>query len=93
MIDATENNNVEAPRRKTLKGRVVSDKMNKTITVAVDRKKRHPLYEKIMNRTKKYMVHDHKDEAGIGDLVIIEETRPLSKRKRWRLSKILEKAQ
>jgi small subunit ribosomal protein S17 len=93
MSEATENTNIEAPRRKLLKGRVVSDKMNKTITVAVDRKKRHPLYEKILTRTKKYLVHDHKDEAGVGDLVLIEETRPLSKKKRWRLSRILEKAQ
>jgi small subunit ribosomal protein S17 len=93
MSEAAENTNIKIPRRRTMKGRVVSDKMNKTITVAVDRKKRHPLYEKIMNRTKKYLVHDYKDEAGVGDFVLIEESRPLSKRKRWRLAKILEKAQ
>ncbi len=93
MSEATENTTVKAPIRRTLKGRVVSDKMDKTIVVAVDRKKKHPLYDKILKRTKKYLAHDRSGEAGIGDRVLIEETRPLSKRKCWRLLKILEKAQ
>ena len=93
MNETTENTEIKAPRRKTLKGRVVSDKMDKTIVVAVDRRKKHPLYTKIINVTKKYMAHDYKGEAGIGDFVLIEETRPISKRKRWRLVEILEKAQ
>jgi small subunit ribosomal protein S17 len=93
MNEATENTEIKAPRRKTLKGRVVSDKMEKTIVVAVDRRKKHPLYSKIIKVTKKYMAHDYKGDAGIGDLVMIEETRPLSKRKSWRLVEILEKAE
>jgi small subunit ribosomal protein S17 len=92
MSEATESRIPKTPQRRTLKGQVVSDKMDKTIVVAVDRRKRHPLYDKIITRTKKYLAHDGKGEAGIGDLVMIEETRPLSKRKRWRLLKILEKA-
>ncbi len=92
MSDGTEKT-TEAPRRRTLKGRVVSDKMDKTIVVAVDNKKRHPLYEKIVTRTKKYLAHDREGAAGVGDFVMIEETRPLSKRKCWRLIKILEKAE
>jgi len=92
MSETTENTTVKAPRRKTLKGNVVSDKMEKTIIVAVKRKKKHPSYDKIITLTKKYLAHDYKGEAGIGDFVLIEETRPLSKRKRWRLVSILEKA-
>ena len=92
MNEATENKEIKIPRRKTLRGYVVSDKMDKTIVVTVDRKKRHPLYEKIIRRTKRYHAHDYKNEAGIGDWVLIEETRPLSKNKRWRLVEILEKA-
>jgi len=92
MSEIAENTPVEAPRRKTLKGNVVSDKMTKTIIVAVDRKKKHPRYDKIIKRTKKYLAHDYKGEAGVGDFVMIEETRPLSKHKRWRLVEILEKA-
>lgn len=80
-------------RRKLRVGTVVSDKMDKTIVVAVDNKKRHPLYEKIVTRTKKYLAHDREGAAGVGDFVMIEETRPLSKRKCWRLIKILEKAE
>lgn len=92
MTETTEKEKVKVPRRRTLKGRVVSDKMMKTIVVAVDRKKRHRRYEKIMTSTKKYLAHDPKEEAGLGDFVQIEETRPLSRRKRWRLLKIIEKA-
>ena len=66
--------------------------MQKSITIAIDRKVKHPIYGKFMNKTTKLMVHDEKNEAGIGDLVKIAETRPLSKSKRWRLVEIVEKA-
>jgi len=78
--------------RKVRTGKVVSNKMAKTIVVAVERRVAHPLYKKYYTRTKKFMVHDEKQEAGIGDVVRIMETRPLSKRKRWRLVEIIEKA-
>ena len=78
--------------RKTRVGVVVSDKMDKTITVAVKYRVRHPLYGKIMNRTTKIKAHDEKNECGIGDTVRVMETRPLSKDKRWRLVEIIEKA-
>ena len=71
---------------------VVSDKMDKTITVAVKYRVRHPLYGKIMNRTTKIKAHDEKNECGIGDTVRVMETRPLSHDKRWRLVEIIEKA-
>ena len=73
-------------------GRVVSNKMQKTITIAIDRKVKHAMYGKFMNKTTKLMAHDEKNEAGIGDLVKIMETRPLSKSKRWRLVEVVEKA-
>ena len=78
--------------RKTRVGVVVSDKMDKTITVAVKYRVRHPLYGKIMNHTTKIKAHDEKNECGIGDTVRIMETRPLSRDKRWRLVEIIEKA-
>lgn len=78
--------------RKTRVGVVVSDKMDKTITIAVKYRVRHPLYGKIMNRTTKIKAHDENNECGIGDRVKIMETRPLSKDKRWRLVEIIEKA-
>ena len=78
--------------RKTRAGVVVSDKMDKTITIAVKYRVRHPLYGKIMNRTTKIKAHDEKNECGIGDTVRIMETRPLSRDKRWRLVEIIEKA-
>ena len=78
--------------RKVREGIVVSDKMEKTIVVAVHDKVKHPIYKKTMNKTKKYKVHDEKNEAGIGDRVEIEETRPLSKGKYFRLVRIVEKA-
>ena len=78
--------------RKTRVGVVVSDKMDKTITIAVKYRVRHPLYGKIMNRTTKIKAHDEKNECGIGDPVRIMETRPLSRDKRWRLVEIIEKA-
>jgi small subunit ribosomal protein S17 len=78
--------------RKERIGKVVSNKMTKSITVAIDRKVKHPIYGKFMNKTTKLMAHDDKNEAGIGDTVRIMETRPLSKNKRWRLVEIIEKA-
>ena len=78
--------------RKTRVGGVVSDKMDKTITIAVKYRVRHPLYGKIMNHTTKIKAHDEKNECGIGDTVRIMETRPLSRDKRWRLVEIIEKA-
>ena len=78
--------------RKSKTGVVRSDKMDKTITVAVERKVKHPIYGKFMTKTSKFMAHDEKNEAGIGDVVRIMETRPLSKMKRWRLVEIIEKA-
>ena len=78
--------------RKTRVGVVVSDKMDKTITIAVKYRVRHPLYGKIMNRTTKIKAHDEKNECGIGDTVRVMETRPHSHDKRWRLVEIIEKA-
>ena len=82
----------ERNARKERIGRVTSNKMQKTITVAIDRKVKHPMYGKFMNKTKKLTVHDEKNECGIGDTVRVMETRPLSKNKRWRLVEIIEKA-
>lgn len=78
--------------RKTRVGVVSSDKMDKTVVVSIKDKVRHPLYNKIINRTVKYKAHDEKNECGIGDKVLIMETRPLSKDKRWRAVEIIEKA-
>ena len=78
--------------RKTRVGKVVSDKMDKTIVVAVVDSVKHPLYKKIVKTTYKLKAHDEKNEAGIGDTVLVMETRPLSKDKRWRLVEIIEKA-
>jgi len=83
---------VERNLRKTRVGRVVSDKMEKTIVVLVEDFVRHPLYGKAVKRTKKFKAHDEMNECGIGDRVRIMETKPLSKDKRWRLVKIVEKA-
>jgi len=77
---------------RTLTGRVVSDKMDKTRTVLVERRVTHALYGKVMIRSKKYHVHDEGNESHAGDLVQIEECRPISKTKAWRFSKLLEKA-
>ncbi|MBO6304664.1 MAG: 30S ribosomal protein S17 [Selenomonadaceae bacterium] len=82
----------ERNERKTKIGRVVSDKMDKTIVVAIEELKSHKLYKKSVKRTVKFKAHDEKNEAGIGDRVSIMETRPLSKQKRWRLVEIVEKA-
>lgn len=78
--------------RKTRIGVVVSDKMDKTIVVAIKTKVRHPLYGKMVNRTRKFKAHDEQNECGVGDTVKIMETRPLSKDKRWRVVEIIEKA-
>ena len=84
------------PERKpliaTLVGRVVSDKMNKTVTVLVERRVKHPLYGKIVTRSKKYHAHDEKNEFHEGDVVLIEETRPLSRTKTWKVVQLVEKA-
>jgi small subunit ribosomal protein S17 len=79
-------------RRKTRTGLVTSNKMEKSITVAVERKVKHPLYGKFLKKTTKFMAHDEKNECGIGDTVKIMETRPLSKNKCWRLVEVIEKA-
>ncbi len=78
--------------RKTRRGYVVSDKMQKTAVVAVEDRVKHPLYGKVLRRTSKVKVHDEAGTAGVGDLVLIMETRPLSATKRWRVVEILEKA-
>ena len=78
--------------RKTRTGIVISDKMDKTVVVAVRTKVRHPLYGKMVNKTTKFKAHDENNECGIGDTVRIMETRPLSKDKRWRIVEIIERA-
>ena len=78
--------------RKTRVGMVVSDKMDKTVVVEIRTRVRHPLYGKIMNRTTKLKAHDEKNECGVGDRVLVMETRPLSREKRWRVVDIIEKA-
>jgi len=79
--------------RKTRTGKVISNKMQKGIVVVVERRVAHPLYKKYYKRTTKFYAHDEKNEAGVGDTVLIMETRPLSKLKRWRLVQIVAKAQ
>jgi small subunit ribosomal protein S17 len=78
--------------RKERVGVVVSNKMDKTITVSVDRKIKHPVYGKFMHKTKKFAAHDENNDCGIGDTVRIMETRPLSKNKRWRLVEVIQRA-
>ncbi|MDP1716974.1 MAG: 30S ribosomal protein S17 [Burkholderiales bacterium] len=78
--------------KRTLTGRVVSDKMEKTVTVLIERRVKHPLYGKIMTQSKKYHAHDEKNEFHEGDLVIIEECRPLAKTKAWRVITLVEKS-
>ena len=92
MAESIEKSTEARNLRKERIGKVVSNKMTKTITIAVDRKVKHAIYGKFMNKTTKFMAHDEKNEAGIGDTVRIMETRPLSKNKRWRLVEIIEKA-
>ena len=83
---------MERNLRKTRTGRVVSDKMDKTIVVAVENNVKHPLYNKVVKKTYKLKAHDENNECNIGDTVKVMETRPLSKDKRWRLVEIIEKA-
>lgn len=83
---------MERSRRKTRIGKVVSNKMEKSLVVSEERRVQHPIYGKFFRKTTKFMVHDENNEANIGDTVLIMETRPLSKRKRWRLVEIIEKA-
>ncbi|NDC37390.1 MAG: 30S ribosomal protein S17 [Proteobacteria bacterium] len=80
-------------RRKVREGLVVSDKMSKTVVVAVTRLEQHPIYKKYIHKTKRYYAHDEKEQCNIGDLVKITETRPLSKLKRWKVSEIVRKAE
>ena len=87
-----EQSTVKRGLRKERTGTVVSNKMNKSIVVVVERKVKHPIYGKFIKKSTKFMAHDEKNECGIGDLVVIAETRPLSKNKNWRLKQILEKA-
>jgi len=92
---ATENKAATAearPYRKVRRGLVVSDKMDKTITVKIESRIKHPLYGKVMSRSSKVKAHDENNTAGIGDFVVIAETRPLSATKNWRLVEIVEKA-
>jgi small subunit ribosomal protein S17 len=78
-------------RRKTRRGTVVSDRMDKTVVVTVERRLAHPLYGKRIKRRSRFYVHDENNEYRTGDVVIIEETRPLSKRKRWRVTRLVER--
>ena len=80
------------PRRKVRSGRIVSDSMDKTVVVAIETLVRHPLYGRIVRRTTKFKAHDGSNDCGVGDTVEIVETRPLSKEKRWRVSRVVEKA-
>jgi small subunit ribosomal protein S17 len=93
-VEQTQAQSEQAPamgRRKQLIGVVVSNKMDKTAVVAVERRMRHPLYRKIIRRTKKYKAHDALNNANLGDIVRLVETRPLSKEKRWRIAEVLTK--
>ncbi|MBA3489819.1 MAG: 30S ribosomal protein S17 [Longispora sp.] len=94
-MSETMDNNADAEvrnRRKVREGLVVSDKMDKTVTVAVEDRVKHPLYGKVLRRTSKLKAHDEQNACGIGDRVLLMETRPLSATKRWRIVEILEKA-
>ncbi|MEJ5210105.1 MAG: 30S ribosomal protein S17 [Burkholderiales bacterium] len=84
MTDAPKN-------RRTLTGRVVSDKMDKTVTVLVERQVKHPMYGKVVRRSKKYHAHDENNEFHVGDLVEIQETAPIAKTKAWRVTRLIEK--
>jgi len=97
-MDTNQNTTTEAGKapernmRKVRYGLVTSNKMDKTIVVSVERRVKHPIYGKYLKKTKKFVAHDEHNECGIGDTVQIMETRPLSKRKRWRLLNIIERA-
>ena len=91
-MDAVEQTTIERNLRKVRVGRVVSNKMEKSCVIAIERKVKHPKYGKFMKKTTKLMVHDEANLCGIGDTVRVMETRPLSKNKRWRLVEVIEKA-
>lgn len=91
-MSAEANTTTERQLRKERVGKVIKNKMNKSIVVAVDRRVKHPIYHKFMNRTSRLMAHDEKNECNIGDTVRIMETRPMSARKCWRLVEIIERA-
>lgn len=86
MTDIVENN------ARSVEGRVVSNKAEKTVSVLVERREKHPLYGKYISKSSKFLAHDEKNECGEGDIVIIEQCRPLSKNKNWRLVKVVQKA-
>src|SRR5436309_6542811 len=96
MTEATSTATATQPatrgRRKVRQGRILSDKMDKTVVVAVESRVRHPLYGRIVRRTKKYKAHDEENQFHVGDLVEIMECRPLSKEKTWRVNRLVEKA-
>ena len=92
MSETTNETKVERNTRKTREGLVVSDKMDKTVVVAVEDRVKHALYGKVIRRTNKLKAHDEQNAAGVGDRVLLMETRPLSASKRWRIVEILEKA-
>ncbi|MBD3331631.1 30S ribosomal protein S17 [candidate division GN15 bacterium] len=92
MAETPQENKVERSRRKVRVGKVVSDKMDKSIVIRIDRTMQHPLYNKTSKTSAKLCAHDENNEAGIGDTVRVMETRPLSANKRWRLVEIIEKA-
>lgn len=92
MADTQPNAELPSRRKKIRQGVVVSNKMDKTIVVAVERQVMHPLYKRYYKRTKKYMAHDEQNECSIGDIVRIIESRPLSRRKRWMLLEIVQRA-
>ena len=92
MTESPETTKVSRGSRKVREGLVVGDKMDKTVVVEVEDRVKHPLYGKVIRRTSKLKVHDEQNSAGVGDRVLLMETRPLSATKRWRLVEILEKA-
>jgi small subunit ribosomal protein S17 len=91
-MSETNENTVQRNRRKVREGLVVSDKMDKTVVVVVEDRVKHPLYGKVMRRTSRLKAHDEQNSCGIGDRVLLMETRPLSATKRWRVVEILERA-
>jgi small subunit ribosomal protein S17 len=92
MSEQTTESQTERNARKVREGLVVSDKMDKTVVVSVEDRVKHPMYGKVIRRTTKYKAHDEQNACGIGDRVLLMETRPLSATKRWRVVEILEKA-
>jgi len=92
LTEIQESREVAVKNRKTWIGRVVSDKMDKTIVVLVEELKKHPMYKKYVRRSKKYKVHDERNECKVGDVVKFMEVRPISKEKRWKLVEIIERA-